>query len=208
MEHLVGLVGVAIVLFASTNVDDVFVLLGFFSDPKYRGSQVIIGQYVGIAVLFGVSVLASLVSLVVPAEYIGLLGLVPIFLGLKKLWDMRRGTTEDEADEQHKPAPGGFGSIVAVAAVTIANGGDNISIYTPLFATRSLGDIAVIGIVFACMTAAWLAIAHFLTNHPTIGAPIRRYGHRVVPYVLIVLGALILYEAETIRLILPALGSH
>jgi cadmium resistance protein CadD (predicted permease) len=200
MENLFGILGIAVVLFASTNVDDIFVLLGFFADPKFRPRQVVIGQYLGIAALYAASVLASLISLVIPAAYIGLLGLAPIFLGLKKLWMLREGSGADDAPEDHEKVSAGHGNIVAVAAVTIANGGDNISIYTPLFATRAIDEIAVIAIVFVLMTALWLGVAHFLVNHPTIGRPIRRYGHRAVPFVLVALGTLILYEAGTVRL--------
>jgi cadmium resistance protein CadD (predicted permease) len=200
MEYLFGILGIAVVLFASTNVDDIFVLLGFFADPKFRPRQVVIGQYLGIAALYAASVLASLISLVIPAAYIGLLGLAPIFLGLKKLWMLQEGSGADDAPEDHEKVSAGHGNIVAVAAVTIANGGDNISIYTPLFATRAIDEIAVIAIVFVLMTALWLGVAHFLVNHPTIGRPIRRYGHRAVPFVLVALGTLILYEAGTVRL--------
>ena len=200
MENLFGILGIAVVLFASTNVDDIFVLLGFFADPKFRPRQVVIGQYLGIAALYAASVLASLISHVIPAAYIGLLGLAPIFLGLKKLWMLQEGSGADDAPEDHEKVSAGHGNIVAVAAVTIANGGDNISIYTPLFATRAIDEIAVIAIVFVLMTALWLGVAHFLVNHPTIGRPIRRYGHRAVPFVLVALGTLILYEAGTVRL--------
>lgn len=201
MAHLFELFGIAVVLFASTNVDDIFVLLGFFADPKFRAPQIVVGQYFGIAALYGASVLASLISLVVPAAYVGLLGLAPILLGLKKIWDLRAGATTDSDPEGHEKASAGHSNIVAIAAVTIANGGDNISIYTPLFATRTIYEIAIIGIVFAVMTAVWLGMAHFLTNHRTIGAPIRRYGHRVVPFVLVALGVFILYEAGTAQLL-------
>ena len=85
--------------------------------------------------------------------------------------------------------------------MTLANGGDNISIYTPLFAAHSGYDIAVIGVVFALMTLVWLWAAHWLTHHRTLGAPIRRYGHRVVPFVLIAIGILILHEAGTFELL-------
>jgi cadmium resistance protein CadD (predicted permease) len=51
------------------------------------------------------------------------------------------------------------------------------------------------------MTLVWLGVAHWLTHHRTIGAPIRRYGHRVVPFVLTALGVLILYEAGSIELL-------
>lgn len=201
MEHLVALIGIAVVLFASTNVDDVFVLLGFFADPKFRVRQIVLGQFIGIAALYGVSVAASLVSLVVAPAYVGLLGLAPIAIGIKKVWDLRRRGREDGGEDSESKAHEGRGNVVAVAAVTIANGGDNISIYTPLFATRSGFDIAVIGVVFAVMTLVWLSISHVLTNHRMLGAPIRRYGHRLVPFVLIALGVLILYEAGTFGLL-------
>jgi cadmium resistance protein CadD (predicted permease) len=201
MEHLVGLIGLAVALFASTNVDDVFVLLGFFADSKFRGRQVVVGHYIGFGTLYGVSVVASLMSLVIPTAYIGLLGLAPILIGLKKVWELRKGTDESVEEPNHSAAPSGRGNIAAVAAVTMANGGDNISIYTPLFATRSGYDIAIIGGVFALMTPVWLVVAHWLTNHRTIGAPIRSYGGRVVPFVLIALGFVILYEAGTFGLL-------
>lgn len=78
MPSGIELIGIAVVLFVSTNVDDVFVLLGFFSDPKFRPRQVVAGQYAGILALFSVSVAASLLSLVVPPAYIGLLGVAPV----------------------------------------------------------------------------------------------------------------------------------
>ena len=202
MEQLLGLVGIAVVLFASTNMDDVFVLLGFFSDPKFRARQVALGQLLGIAALYGVSVVASLISLVVAPAYVGLLGLAPIAIGLKKLWDLWHDDAEESDGDKDAGKPvAGHGNILAVAAVTVANGGDNISIYTPYFANRTGYEIVIIGVVFALMTGLWLAGAHWLTSHRTLGAPIRRYGHRAVPFVLIALGCFILYEAGTFALL-------
>jgi cadmium resistance protein CadD (predicted permease) len=202
MEHLVGLIGLAIALFVSTNIDDVFVLLGFFADPKFKMRQIVVGQYLGIIGLYGASVVASLIALVIAPAFIGLLGLAPIAIGLKKAWDLRKGADASEAaSEDHEKASAGHGNVVAVAAVTLANGGDNISIYTPLFAARSAYDVAVIGVVFALMTLVWLWAARWLTHHRTLGAPIRHYRHRVVPFVLIALGILILDEAGTFELL-------
>ena len=144
---------------------------------------------------------ASLISLVVAPEYVGLLGLAPIAIGLKQAWDLYRGADSSEPEPEATPVRGGHGNVIIVAAVTVANGGDNISIYTPLFATRSARDLVVIGIVFALMTALWIGAAYYLTRHRTLGAPIRRYGHRLVPFVLIALGVLILYEAGSFRLL-------
>lgn len=194
---LFSVLGLAVVVFASTNIDDVFVLLGFLADPKFKLRQVIIGQYLGIAALFAASVIASLVSLALPPQYVGLLGLLPILIGLKKLYELSR----PEADDGDVTPPSAGGNILAVAAVTVANGGDNIGVYTPLFAIRSPSEIVLFGVVFFAMTALWITAAHWMVNHPKAGAPIRRYGPKVVPVVLIALGLLIMYEADSFNLL-------
>jgi cadmium resistance protein CadD (predicted permease) len=202
MQHFVGLIGVAVALFASTNVDDVFILLAFLSDPKFSLRQVAVGHYIGILGLYVASVAASLISLVVAPAYVGLLGLAPIVIGLKKMWELHgRADSNERESKEPANARGGHGNIVTVAALTVANGGDNISIYTPFFAARSARDVAAMGIVFALMTALWIAAAYYLTRHRTLGAPIRRYGHRLMPFVLIALGVLILYEAGSHQLL-------
>ncbi len=88
--------GVAITLFASTNLDDLFVLIGLFSDPRYRPRQIVAGQFLGIAALVLASLAGALLSLVVPPAWLGLMGLVPITLGLRRLLALR-GDEEDDA---------------------------------------------------------------------------------------------------------------
>jgi cadmium resistance protein CadD (predicted permease) len=204
MESFFALLGVVVVVFAWTNLDDLFVLLGFFSDPRFHTRQVVIGQFVGIITLYGASVLASLLSLVLRPAYIGLLGLAPIFIGITKLHSLWRGEGPDADDRNdHAQASARSGrNILTVAMATIANSGDNVSVYTPLFATRSAWEVAAAGLIFAFMTALWCLAGHWLVHHPTLGAPIRRYGHRTMPFVLIGLGTLILYQAGTFSLLL------
>lgn len=122
---MIGTIVAALGLFAVTNIDDVFVLLGFFADPRFSSRQVAAGQYLGIVGLVVTSVLASLVFLVLVPEYVGLLGFLPILIGLKKLHELGDGD-QQELSEPH--AFGGLGNVFAVATVTIANGGDNIGI--------------------------------------------------------------------------------
>ncbi|MEW6633301.1 MAG: cadmium resistance transporter [Pseudomonadota bacterium] len=187
----------AITVFAATDIDDLFVLLSFFADRKFRALQVVAGQYLGFATLVVISLVASLVSLVLAPAYVGLLGLFPILMGLKKLHDAWRGAGDDEMDA---PAAG-LGNVFAVATVTIANGGDNIGIYTPLFATSTRAEIGIIIAVFAVMVAIWLAFSHWLVNHPALGAPIRRYGHWLVPFALMAIGFSILLKAGSFSLL-------
>jgi cadmium resistance protein CadD (predicted permease) len=201
MESLFALPGMAVMLFASTSVDDVFLLIGFFADPKFRARDIVLGQYVGIAALFSVSVAASLLSLVVPRAYVALLGIVPILIGLKKLFDLYGKRDRTEESLKHHSYAGGNGRTASVALVTMANGGDYIGIYTPSLAIRSAYEIAVIALIFVVMTALWCFLAHAMVNHSKLGLPIRRYGHRVAPVVLIGLGVLILYQAGSFGLL-------
>jgi cadmium resistance protein CadD (predicted permease) len=189
----------AIGLFAATNIDDIFVLIGFFSDRSVGSRQVVIGQYLGIIALVALSVILSLVSVAVAPEYVGVLGLLPILIGAKKLLDLRHA--DDGAERGDSAAKAGLGKTLAVAAVTIANGGDNIGIYTPVFATSTSAEIGIFVGVFLVMVAGWLLFAHWLVHHPSLGRPIRRHGHRVVPFVLIAVGVMVLHDANTISTI-------
>ena len=197
MDSFVTLIGLAIVVFASTNIDDVFVLVGFFADKNFRTHDVVIGQYAGISTLYVIAAIAGLISLVIPPAYIGLLGLVPIAIGIKKLYNPWR----NQKTEEPVATAGGHGRRLAVAAVTIANGGDNIAVYTALFATCEGLEVPVIGIVFAVMTGLWCLAAHWLVNHRAFGTPIRAHAHRVVPFVMIGLGILIIIRTGTIQLL-------
>src|SRR4051812_12292080 len=107
---------IAAIAFVSTNIDDIFLLVGFFSDRSYKPSHIVLGQYLGIGILVLVSALCAFVSLSVAPAYVGLLGVLPILIGVKKLWEVFRN---DSGEEKKVVARGG---IFSVSSVTIANG--------------------------------------------------------------------------------------
>jgi cadmium resistance protein CadD (predicted permease) len=193
------LFGLAIALFASTNVDDMFVLVGFFADPKFRPREIVIGQYAGITVLVGVSVVGSLLALVISLAYVGLFGIVAIGLGLKKLFDLYRN--RDDLREEHYDPSARHTRTATVALVTLANGADNIGIYMPAFAVRPGYEIGIMVVVFGLMTGLWCLLAYRLVRHPRYGTLIRRHGRRVAPLVLIGIGVLIMYQAGSLGLL-------
>jgi cadmium resistance protein CadD (predicted permease) len=195
-----GLLGLAIALFASTNVDDMFVLVGFFSDPAFRPRDIVTGQYAGIAALFALSLLGSLLALVISRAYIGLLGILAIALGAKRLFDLYRNREVTDSTLEH-PDKGRHTRVATVAFFTLASGADNIGVYMPAFAIRSLLEIGMIAVIFAAMTGLWCFFAHWIVHHPRFGKPIRRYGRRLAPLVLIAIGVSILYEAGSFGLL-------
>jgi cadmium resistance protein CadD (predicted permease) len=206
VTHGLAVVGQAVGLFISTDLDDVLVLLSFFADPRFRIRQIVAGQFIGIAALYAVSVAGSWATLGLPRTVIGLLGLVPIAMGVKSAWQLWKGAGPDEQISS-QGSPAHRINIAAVAAMTVANGGDNISVYIPLFALRSAPDIALMGVVFGLMTALWLNLAYWLTRHRLIGAPVRRYTRLLMPFVFVSLGIYILYQAGTLNRLMDILGS-
>ena len=195
-----GLLGLAIALFVSTNVDDMFLLVGFFADPKFRPKDIVTGQYAGITALFALSLLGSLLALVISRAYIGLLGIVAITLGAKRLFDLHRNRETADSSLEH-PDTGRHARVATVALLTLASGADNLGVYMPAFAIRSRIEIGMFAITFAVMTGLWCFFAHWLVHHPTFGKPIRRYGRRLAPMVLIAIGVSILYEAGSFGLL-------
>ena len=143
---------------------------------------------------------AAMASLVIPEGWIALLGLFPLVLGVQKLWHLRAGVREgtagDDARDQEEVLERRMHSqVFAVAGVTIANGGDNLAVYIPVFAS-SLRAIPIHVLTFTVMTALWCIAGYALVNNALIGERIRRYGHIVLPVVLIAIGAWILRGAS------------
>lgn len=191
----------AMVLFASTNLDDIFVLVGFFADVRFRTREIVIGQYLGIVILVAVSVAASLFSSILPRPYIGLLAIIPIGIGVKSLLDVVRSGAGKHTGSAIKRSGKGLKQVVTVAGITIANGGDNLGIYTPTFAIQSKMGLTVFALVFAVMTGVWCLFARWIVNHPKLGIPIRRYGHIAASAVLIALGVMVMVQAHSLGLL-------
>jgi cadmium resistance transport/sequestration family protein len=200
-----------IIAFVATNIDDILILLLFFSqvDDNFRKRYIIIGQYLGFSAIILASLPGFFGGLIVPHKVIGLLGLLPIAIGIKKLLSQEESTEVQTVTRDFKPFSSNhsLGSFLVsllhpqtykVAAVTLANGGDNISIYIPLFAGHSYISMSVILIVFFVMVGVWCTIANLLSRQEAIARILSRYGRVAVPFVLIGLGLLILYERGTI----------
>ena len=185
MNELVTALGVAVVVFAATNVDDILLLAAFFATPDLSPRQVVAGQFLGMTVLVAASVVCALFAVVIPEGWIGLLGLAPLALGVFGL--LRLGRADGDSPLKPSGAPGSRSRWLAVAGVTIANGGDNLGVYIPMFSNeRRL--LALYVVVFAVLTAVWCVI----------GKKLARYGQVALPFVLIALGLWILADARAL----------
>jgi cadmium resistance protein CadD (predicted permease) len=173
----------AAIAFGVTNLDDLALLLIWFSTAKSRSQvgRIILGQYLGFLTLVALSLPGWIGGQWISPAWLGWLGLLPIGLGLRALL-----TNSDDSDAA--PPIAWRSLILSVALTTIANGGDNIGIYLPFLAGQSRSQLSLTLGVFLIMVALWCSGALWLVRHPRLMPLINRFGDRVVPIVLIGLG--------------------
>ncbi|EEM83618.1 Cadmium resistance transporter [Bacillus thuringiensis serovar huazhongensis BGSC 4BD1] len=195
--------------FATTNIDDIFILLVLFSQVRTevirkegravrekvmrKKLYIVIGQYFGFSMIVFLSIVGSLSSFFIPVSWIGLLGFVPIYMGVKGLLSLRSYKSNEVIDNV-------TGSLFKVASITLANGADNISIYIPMFASQTLETNIVTLVIFFFMIAIWCFISYKLLKAPILAKVLEKNCYIIVPIVLIGLGMFILFRSDTIGL--------
>jgi cadmium resistance protein CadD (predicted permease) len=201
----ITLIGQAVGLFALTNVDDMVILALFFGQARGRNAvlRVVSGQYLGFTAILAASIIAALGAQLLPAAAIPYLGLLPLALGVRAAWKAwrehrSRAATSDERKEETSPERG-LG-VIAVAAVIFANGGDNIGVYVPVFAVTGVGELFTYVLVFLVLVAVWCVAGHFFANRPLVAKGLSRWGHLLLPIVLIGIGLVILIEGHAFGL--------
>lgn len=203
MGHLWSTVAAAVGLFTGTNIDDLILLTVLFLSARAHSTthgtsraglwQIVAGQYAGIGTLVVISAAAAWGLAAVPDRWVRLAGLVPLSLGVYGLikafrgWHRTRGSDDPAVPVRAVPT-----SALGVAAVTIANGTDNISTYTPAFRTVGLGGSLIMITVFAVLAGVWCVAGSWLGSHRRVIAAVERFGHWLVPAVFITVGTLIL----------------
>jgi cadmium resistance protein CadD (predicted permease) len=194
VDETLAVVAAAAGAFAGTNVDDLLVVAVLFTAGRATGRprpwQVWAGQSAGIALLVAVSVLAALGLTVVPERWVGLLGLIPIALGVRGLAEAARSD-----DRAAGTVPTIATGVVAICAVTLANGADNVAVYTPMFRTMDASDGVLTVAVFAVLVAVLCAAGSWLGAHRHAVAVVRRWGHWLVPVVFVAVGGAVLAES-------------
>jgi cadmium resistance protein CadD (predicted permease) len=218
MSWVYGAAATGIAAAVATTFDDNIYLTLFFGkvNRDFRPRHVVIGEYLGFTALVGISLVGFLGGLVIPSIWIGLLGFLPVAIGINYLLSREeQGTIQAvSASLETKSTPRRTRpkqqSLLAtlhdpktyrVSAVTIANGGNNIGIYVPLFASSTLPNLGVILAICYLTVGFWCFISYHLTRQPGIAFVMARYARKVFPFVLIWIGLSIVVENESYRLL-------
>lgn len=193
----------AIAVFVSTSIDYLVILTIVFAQTRSRRgvTHVTLGLYLGTAILVISSLLAAYVLHFIPEEWIiGLLGLIPIALGIY-VAVRKEDDDEDEEDELAERFEQTRENRLfwTMTLITIASGGDNIGVYIPYFASLDASGIISAILTFIVLSAILCLIGYKIAGIRLISETLERYERIIVPIVYIGLGIWILLENGTIQ---------
>ncbi|CEJ92418.1 hypothetical protein VHEMI08072 [[Torrubiella] hemipterigena] len=190
-------IGEACATFAITNIDDMFVLVTFYAEASTSRTlsawKITLGQLLGFTVIIIISMIGFGVSLVLPPEPIGFLGLLPILLGL---WNFAKLFQDDDDDDTEITTTATLKGIFKVALVTLMNGGDNIGTYIPLFSQIEKSAIAIYIVTYYILLFLWCLAAYLVMRQRHILAFVQKYVEYLLPLLYIGLGIFILIKSK------------
>ncbi|MDO5034985.1 MAG: cadmium resistance transporter [Actinomycetaceae bacterium] len=186
----------AIGLFIATNVDHLVVLSLFFAHGagrKHTLRRIFVGQYIGFGAILALTIAVAVGSRqLLPEGALPWFGLIPLAIGIRagivNFRERREEGGESELEEAAEKISKKPLSILAVAGVTFANGGDEIGAYVPVFALTETAEILTYVIVFLIGVAGVVFLAKYLTSRPKIAEVLDEYEELLFPLVLILLG--------------------
>ena len=197
----------SIILYSGTAVDLLIILMLFFAKRKSRKDiiNIYLGQFLGSVSLILLSLLFAFVLHYIPSKGIlGLLGLIPIFLGLKVLF---LGDSDGETIAKEGLRKDNKNLIFLVAMITFAScGADNIGIFVPYFITLNLADLIVALLTFLVMIYLLVFSAQKLAQLPSVGETLEKYSRWFIAVVYLGLGIYILIENNSFNMLWTMLG--
>ena len=199
----------SIILYSGTAVDLLIILMLFFAKRKSRKDiiNIYLGQFLGSVSLILLSLLFAFVLNYIPSkEILGLLGLIPIFLGLKVLL---LGDSDGEAIAKEGLRKDNKNLIFLVAMITFAScGADNIGVFVPYFITLNLANLIVALLTFLVMIYLLVFSAQKLAQVPSVGETLEKYSRWFVAVVYLGLGIYILVENNSFDMLWTVLGQE
>lgn len=197
----------SIILYSGTAVDLLIILMLFFAKRKSRKDiiNIYLGQFLGSVSLILLSLLFAFVLNYIPSkEILGLLGLIPIFLGLKVLL---LGDSDGEAIAKDGLRKDNKNLIFLVAMITFAScGADNIGVFVPYFITLNLANLIVALLTFLVMIYLLVFSAQKLAQVPSVGEILEKYSRWFIASVYLGLGMYILIENNSFDMLRTVFG--
>ena len=184
--------GVAVLGFAATNVDSLFLLVSLLVEGGVR-RVVLVGYGVSIVLVVGVAWFVAQLGDWLPPRTVDLLGFVPLGMGAYALVGLWREKGSDQ------PARSAATSVPAVVILMISISADNFGVLIPLFAETPRPGDGVIATAVLASGLLWCGLALRLSRNTMLRGLFTRWGPRAVPLILIFMGIYILMDSATDR---------
>jgi cadmium resistance protein CadD (predicted permease) len=196
VNSLIAIIPVAAGAYIATNLDNLVLLVLLLTRYRNHTPNVIAGYFVCMLILGFTGFWIGKAANIAPVEYLGLLGLVPISIGVIGIVRLYRGKAEAPAANE-KSTDGVQTAFMATLISQLGNGADTIVTFGALFADSMPSADILIMLTLAAMAVIFVLVAIYAIRHPKLNESIRRYGHRVTPFILIIVGAYILANTAT-----------
>jgi cadmium resistance protein CadD (predicted permease) len=194
---LPAVLGIAVGAFVGTNIDNAVVtVVMVVAAPAERARRIAVGQVLGFCLLVIAAVGMAVLLFEIPTRVIGLLGVVPLAIGIRGLFGLRH--PESRARLSRRAVGSGF---VSATLVTIGAGGDNLAVYIPLFkASHVAGTIETL-LVFAVGEVLLTLFVLFAGQHRHVRAVVDNVAVFGAPVLYCAIGVLVLAQAGTLSVL-------
>ena len=185
---MLTVIAVAAGAYAATNLDNLTLLVVLLSTYRDRSLAVIAGFATGALIIGLASFVIGGAAGTAPVEYLGLLGIVPITLGVIGIGRLFRNGGDRETDPGPQVRRNAF---LATMLTQLGNGADTIVTLAALFAdSMPAADILIVFTLLATATL-FVLIGAYAVSRPALVTVIDKHAHRVTPFILVFVGGYI-----------------
>lgn len=191
MSEILIIIAVTWGAFIATNLDNLLLLVATYSRFEQHSGMVTAGYFAGMILIGSIAIVIGEAGEFIPLAYLGLLGVIPMMMGLYALWRLfqnpHSGETADLVAVSTRPAV-----FLALVSTQLSNSADTIITFSALLADSSDSTDYLVAPMFLVMTGVFAGVAYYSLKHPKLRWFLGRYGQYVTPFILILVGFYIL----------------
>ncbi|HIG43736.1 MAG TPA: hypothetical protein EYQ14_24870 [Gammaproteobacteria bacterium] len=192
---LIGLAVLVVTSFATTNLDNLLILVFLLGNSPHARFSVLVGFIVSVILVITVSGLGLVLGAIINPSLVGYLGFAPFTLGCYLLYQQRKSLAVNSVS----PAQTLTGSRIWLASVVLmfSNSADSIAVLLPLLAESDVASIKLIVVIYLLTSIAWCGLSLSIASRPELAERIGRHGEKFVPWVMLAVGIYVLMNTGT-----------
>lgn len=196
MLEVLSIVAIAAGAFIGTNLDNLILLVALHRRYADHSRMVTAGYFTGMILIGVICLVIGEVGELIPVAYLGLLGMIPILIGVNALIQLLRNkqsgdtTSLTTANNRHAV-------FIAVLMTQLSNSADSIITFSVLLAdSADLADY-LIAPTFLAMSGVFAWVGLYALKHRGLSDFLERFGSYLTPFILILVGVYILSNTAT-----------